>query len=86
MQALESSPSLDTLSSGQRTALISLLVDDDPAIYQMVRSRLLACGPLASQWLRPYTLSSDPRMRRRATEIVHHQARLLAHEQFIVGH
>lgn len=83
MQALESSPSLDTLSSGQRTALISLLVDDDPAIYQMVRSRLLACGPLAGQWLRPYTLSNDPRMRRRATEIVQHQARLLAHEQLI---
>ena len=57
-------------SDNQRRALISLLVDDDPAIYGMVRAKLLSYGPPAVQWLRPHTLSSDPRMRRRAQEIV----------------
>ena len=58
------------LAQGQRDALISLLADDDPAIYQAIRQRLLTYGATASEWLRPHTLSDDPVMRRRAQEII----------------
>src|SRR5712691_838149 len=72
-----------TLTSKQRTALISLLVDDDPAIYDMVRRRILDYGRVACEWLRPYMLSNDPAMRRRALEIVHHLARQDSDERFL---
>ena len=83
MQTTHTSPPPPGLSDSQRRALISLLVDDDPAIYQMVRSKLLTYGPPAVQWLRPHTLSNDPRMRRRAQEIVQHHARLTSEARFL---
>ncbi len=72
-----------TLTSKQRTALISLLVDDDPAIYDMVRHKILDYGRVACEWLRPYMLSNDPAMHRRALEIVHHLARQDSDERFL---
>lgn len=71
------------LSEKQRIALISLLVDDDPAIYRTVRNQLLSYGQEVGQWLRPYMLSSDPVMRRRALEIVSHVARQNNDEAFL---
>ncbi|MBI5383699.1 MAG: hypothetical protein HZA90_03330 [Verrucomicrobia bacterium] len=75
-------PSDATLSERQREALISLLADEDPAVYQTVRAKLLAFGPVAGDWLRPHTLSGDPALRRRALEIVHHLSREEADERF----
>ena len=72
-----------TLTAGQRAALISLLGDDDPAIYQTVREKLLSFGPVAFQWLQPYLLHSDPLLRRRAREIVDHFGRQNADTQFL---
>ena len=40
MQTLVANGSSAALSQSQRAALISLLVDDDPAIYQIVREKL----------------------------------------------
>src|SRR5438034_2336986 len=64
-----------TLSEGQRSALIKLLSDEDPAVYQTIRNQFLCYGQQASGWLRPHTLSSDPLLRRRAQEIIQHLAR-----------
>ena len=83
MQMLLSQESPETLPKSQRTALISLLVDDDPAIYQMVRSKILSYGQVASQWLQPHLLSGDPIMRRRALEIVLHLARQGSDQKFL---
>jgi len=83
MQALDTTPTQASLPESQRAALISLLADEDPAVYSTVRAKLLAFGPAASQWLRPYTLSSDPTLRRRAVEIVRHQARRVADLSFL---
>ena len=83
MQALVSDDSPATLTPNQRAALISLLVDDDAAIYQMVRGKILSYGRAACEWLRPHILSSDPVMRRRALEIVHHLARKDSDERFL---
>ncbi len=83
MQTLISTESRETLTERQRTALISLLVDDDPAIYKIVRSKILSFGQVACEWLQPQMLSSDPLMRRRALEIVHHLARKGCDEKFL---
>jgi len=83
MPTLASKESPEALSPGQRAALISLLVDDDAAIYQMVRARILNYGPVVSEWLQPHLLSSDPVMRRRALEIVNHLARKSSDVKFL---
>jgi len=83
MQMLARKESPETLPPSQRDALISLLVDDDAAIYQIVRRKLLSFGPVVCQWLQPHMLSSDPVMRRRTLEIVHHLARRGSDERFL---
>jgi regulator of sirC expression with transglutaminase-like and TPR domain len=60
------------LPESQRRALLNLLGDDDPAIYQSVREKILSFGEDAGEWLRPHRLNDDPIVRRRAREIVRH--------------
>ena len=71
------------LSEKQRNALISLLADDDPAIYRTIRKQLLSYGKDVREWLRPHLLSGDPVLRRRALEIVSHFARQNNDETFL---
>ena len=73
----------EQLSESRRLALLKLLTDEDPTIYRTVREKILACGPSATEWLRPHTLSRDPAMRRRAQEIVLHFDRQSADNQFL---
>src|SRR5882672_11081990 len=70
-------------SETRKAAFINLLTDEDPAVYQLVRGKILACGREAIDWLRPHTLSSDPALRRRAQEIIHHLARQGADDRFL---
>jgi regulator of sirC expression with transglutaminase-like and TPR domain len=83
MKALAIKPPAGGLSETQRVALVSLLGDEDSSIYQLVRDKLLACGPSACDWLRPHLLSPDPLMRRRALEIVHSLGRKNSDERFL---
>ncbi len=71
------------LSQSQRNALLSLLGDEDPVVYRTVREKLLSCGPPAAEWLRPYTTSNDPALRRRARQIVLHFDRQAADDHFL---
>ena len=71
------------LSQSQRMALLSLLADEDPSIYQTVREKILSCGPPAADWLRPHTMSNDPALRRRARQIVLHFDRQAADDHFL---
>src|SRR2546422_10424305 len=73
----------ERLSESQRTALLSLLADDDPAIYRTVRDKIISFGPEAAAWLRPHTLSREPALRRRAQQIVLHFERQAADNQFL---
>src|SRR6266480_1557978 len=75
--------SSDSLTVSPRTALISLLADDDQNVYHTIRSKSISFGPVAADWLQPHTLSIDPVMRRRAQEIVHLLARRMADERFL---
>src|SRR5687767_13784931 len=56
------------LSDGEQRALLLLLADDDPQVYQTVRQRILAEGDAALSWVEPATRSNDPVQRRRAAE------------------
>ena len=58
------------LTESRRAALLNLLTDEDPAVYQAVRQKILSFGSGAAAWLRPHTLSREPALRRRALEIV----------------
>lgn len=71
------------LTEGQRAALLTLLTDEDPAIYQVIRAKIIEQGQPAREWLRSYTLSSDPVLRRRAQEIVDYFERGLADNRFL---
>jgi regulator of sirC expression with transglutaminase-like and TPR domain len=71
------------LSQNQRMALVSLLADEDPAVYRTVREKLISCGPPAADWLRPHTMSNDPALRRRARQIVLHFDRQAADDHFL---
>ena len=71
------------LTEGQRGALLTLLTDEDPAIYQVIRAKIIEQGQPARDWLRAYTLSSDPVLRRRAQEIVDYFERGAADNRFL---
>jgi regulator of sirC expression with transglutaminase-like and TPR domain len=71
------------LSQSQRSALVSLLADEDPKVYRTVREKLLSYGPRAADWLRPHTTSQDPALRRRAYQIVLHFDRQAADDHFL---
>ncbi len=63
--------------------MVSLLADEDPAVYRPVRERILSCGPPAAEWLRPHMMSNDPALRRRAQQIVLHFDRQAADDHFL---
>jgi regulator of sirC expression with transglutaminase-like and TPR domain len=67
----------------QRIALVSLLADEDPAVFRMVRSKVLSFGPAAIEWLRPFALSGEPLLRRRVREILGHFGRQDADNRFL---
>ena len=83
MSSTSTTRAAEELTAGQRGALISLLADDDQSVYQTIRSKIISYGPIAAEWLQPYTLSSDPVLRRRALEIAHLLSRRTADERFL---
>jgi regulator of sirC expression with transglutaminase-like and TPR domain len=71
------------LPESQKSALLKLLADEDPAVYRSIRQRILSFGPSAAEWLRPYLLSRDPALRRRAQEIVSRLEGQVADDRFL---
>lgn len=72
----------ERLSESQRAALISLLGDEDASVYRTVRTTLLSFGTPVVEWLRPYTLSDEALLRRRAQEIINFFGRKAADDRF----
>ena len=73
----------EELSQSQKAALLTLLADEDPSVYRKIRQKIIAFGPTAADWLRRYTLSRDPALRRRAQEIVLSFDRQAADDSFL---
>ena len=83
MNLVNAVPLAKELSPSQRFALVSLLSDEDPAVYQTVREKILSFGPPAAEWVKPHVMSDDPALRRRARQIVLHFERQAADDQFL---
>ena len=58
------------LNDNQRAALVTLLGDDDPAVFAAVRQRILDEGPAALEWLGPLARGANPVVRRHARRLV----------------
>ena len=71
------------LDEKQRKALVSLLADEDAAVHQTVRQKILSYGPIAAQWVREHCLSNDPVLRRHAKEITQYFSRQDADTQLL---
>jgi regulator of sirC expression with transglutaminase-like and TPR domain len=83
MDVAHTAPAPEELSKSRQAALLSLLGDDDPLVYQTVREKILSYGRPATEWLRPHTVSNDPALRRRARELVIHFDRQAADDHFL---
>ncbi|MFO1476163.1 MAG: transglutaminase-like domain-containing protein [Verrucomicrobiota bacterium] len=70
-------------TESQWAALIKLLADDNPQVYRTVRRTILSWGPDVVNWIQPQRLSSDPVLRRRATEIALHFQKQRTDIQFL---
>ena len=70
-------------SASQQAAFLTLLADEDAAVYEMVKKSILACGPEAAEWLQPHALSNDPVLRRRVRDIIRHFGRQSADIRFL---
>jgi regulator of sirC expression with transglutaminase-like and TPR domain len=77
------SPAPQPLTDSQRVALVTLLTDDDPGVYQTIRQKLLAQGVQAKDWLKEYSLHDDPVVRRRTKEIIQHFDKQAADNRFL---
>jgi regulator of sirC expression with transglutaminase-like and TPR domain len=71
------------LEAKQRSALVSLLADDDRNIYHTVHDKIISYGPASVPWLREHLLSDDPVLRRRVREIISYFARQDADTQLL---
>lgn len=67
----------------RRAALLNLLGDENAEVYHAVRGEILAEGDSAGEWLRPYSLSDDPVLRRRVQEIIRHVDRQAGDNRFL---
>ena len=72
-----------TLPEPQVTALIKLLGDEDPMVYQAVKQKLISLGSDTQMWLKPCQLSGDATLRKHAKEIVQHFDREIADTRFM---
>lgn len=83
MKSVGPSVVVEGLSQSQKAAFLTLLADDDPTVYRVVREKILSYGPGAAEWLRAHTLSREPALRRRAQEVVMFFDRQAADTQFL---
>jgi regulator of sirC expression with transglutaminase-like and TPR domain len=73
----------EELSESRRAALLNLLADEDPVVFEAVHHKILSLGPAVATWLRPHTTSLDPILRRRSRDIVRHFDRQSADTSFL---
>jgi regulator of sirC expression with transglutaminase-like and TPR domain len=71
------------LSKSEWDALVNLLADEDPGVYEAIRRKIISCGPESVDWLRRYLLSNDPILRRHARDIIGYFDRQAADNQFL---
>jgi len=83
---MKSQPPVEGTASNERErrALLNLLGDEDPQVYEAVRQRIVSLGPEVCDWLKPHTLSGDPQVRRHSLDIIQHFAKREADREFLL--
>ncbi|HYG22271.1 MAG TPA: transglutaminase-like domain-containing protein [Verrucomicrobiae bacterium] len=69
--------------SAEQSALLTLLADEDSAVYGLVRQKIISGGEAARAWLQPYSLSNDAVLRRHVLEILAYFERQQADTEFL---
>ncbi|MGA4644622.1 transglutaminase family protein [Limisphaera sp. 4302-co] len=67
----------------RQAALLTLLADEDPAVFEAVRAHLLSRGHSAASWLRQHLIHPDALLRRRVRSILLEIERRNADDQFL---
>jgi len=67
----------------EQRALINLLGDENPSVFQAVSQRIISLGHNTQTWLKPCCLSSDPLLRRHAQNLLRHFDREVADTRFM---
>jgi regulator of sirC expression with transglutaminase-like and TPR domain len=83
MSAILIGKEASSLTATQKAALLTLLTDDDPAIYRAVRDRIIGFGRNSIDWVRSQRLANDPVLRRRVGEIIQYFDRQDADTRFL---
>ena len=83
METVQTILPVEVMPESRKAALINLLGDEDPGVYQAVREKIVSLGESSRHWLRPHTLSRDPLIRRRTQDIIRHFERLAADNRFL---
>ncbi len=63
---------------GLQSALVTLLADDDPAVSEPIRRRLVSGGPATAAWLRGHRWHPDPAVRRKVGRLLQAMGRAAA--------
>jgi len=82
MGSTNSKSATPKLANSKKSALLSLLADEDPSVHKVIREEIISYGPTVSTWLRDYALDENPLLRRRTQEIITHFDRLEADTKF----
>ena len=82
MSSSHSKAATPKLANSKKSALLSLLSDEDPSVHKVIREEIISYGPTVSSWLRNFALDENPLVRKRTQEIVTHFARLEADTKF----
>jgi regulator of sirC expression with transglutaminase-like and TPR domain len=72
----------NALRESEKAALLTLLCDEDEAVYDAVRAKLVSLGAAAREWLRPHASSRDRLLARRVAGILRQIDAQEAHERF----
>tara|TARA_B100001971_G_C18173251_1_gene528426 strand:- start:326 stop:1198 length:873 start_codon:yes stop_codon:yes gene_type:complete len=70
------------LAESKKNALLSLLADEDSAVFEAIREEIISYGPTVSTWLQNYALDENPLIRCRTQEIAVHFEQLVADTRF----
>lgn len=82
MDSPHASPVLLGISEQRKTALLSLLADEDTQVFIAVREELLSLGPAVCGWLENFILDENPIVRRHARDIISHFKQIKADTEF----
>ena len=73
---------MSKLAESKKSALISLLADEDKSIFEAVRKEIISYGPNTRQWLGKFSLDENPLITYRTQEIVNYFEELEADTRF----